>query len=149
MSSATQLTQFLERHSGEILVAALPAVSNARLPWSPINEILAGAEYADQESFAGALAQLAGRDALRLGDVLVTPEGQVAASVISAATPPGLWGLDVGYLVSGLQRAAEMQRVEGERRAERQALTVVATFLAGLVILGWLAPKAARRNALR
>lgn len=149
MTSSPQLTQFLERHAGEILAAAMPAVSDTRLLWSPINEILAGTEYADPESFARTLALLAGRDALRLGDFLVTPEGQLAASVVGAAIPPGLWRLDAGYLVNGLQGAAEMQRVEGERRAEHQALMVVITAAAALVIFGWLVPAAARGRVLR
>ncbi len=135
MDQSSQLTEFLRRHALEIFHAAYPSTTNGRLPWNAIDQILGNVPPAGFDDFASALVEMAESDSLRLADLVSTPEGQALVQIAVAGVPP-LWRLDLNFLSAGLQRAAEMQLIEGERAAGRQALLIL---LIGLVVAGSIA----------
>jgi hypothetical protein len=83
------------------------------------------------EALASELYEDAGFKALRLATFLNSPDGQLIAEAVGLVLP---LGPDYDLWVAAMQRAAQMQYVEGSKPAARFALAASGAFLV-LVLL--------------
>lgn len=132
MTKQEQIAEFLNTHIVWPRIAYGFGLWDAELPWGdPICNPARGPRPSVDE-LARELLGIAEFRALQLGTWFSTTDGQVIAEAVEMVTPP-FYSEDVELLVAALQRAAQLQQVEGQQAAGRNAL--VAIGVAALVAL--------------
>ena len=126
-----QIAEFLDTHIVWPRAHAF-GLWDAERPWAgPIyNPVPASRPSVDE--LATELLGIAEFRALQLGTWLSTTDGQVIAEAVEMVTPP-FYSEDVELLVAALRRAAQLQQVEGQQAAGKNAL--IAIGVAALVAL--------------
>lgn len=134
MTKQEQIADFLDSHIVWPRATHGCGPWDADFPWAgpPCNSTRAPRPSVDE--LAHELLGIGEFRALQLGSWLSTTDGQVIAQAVEMVTPP-FYSEDVELLVAALQRAAQLQQVEGQQAAGRNALVAIgASALIALVI---------------
>lgn len=124
MTKQEQIAEFLDTHIDWPRVAHGFGLWDAEFPWGGPIYNPAPAPRPSVDELARKLLGIAEFRALQLGTWLSTTDGQVIAEAVEMVTPP-FYSEDVELLVAALQRAAQLQQVEGQQAAGRNALVAI------------------------
>lgn len=124
MNKQEQIAEFLDAHIAWPRVVYGFERWDAEPPcgWPVYNPALAVRPSVDE--LARELLGITEFRALQLGTWLSTTDGQVVAEAVEMVTPP-FYSEDVELLVAALQRAAQLQQVEGQRAARRNVMIAI------------------------
>ncbi|HUX05041.1 MAG TPA: hypothetical protein VMV53_09100 [Acidimicrobiales bacterium] len=143
MTTRQRIAEVLTKHVDEVRGVAGEHLRDPRGPLSGIEYITGGQVRPGVDEAARLILGILADEGLRLGNALRTPEGQVFAEVVTIAAP-GLWGVDLSYLVEVLQRAAAIEHDE-DREVALQFLRV-STLIAVLAAASYAWLRATQRG---
>lgn len=124
MTKQQQIADFLDAYVRWPRATAGVSFWENEFPWVQASYGPFPAQRPTVDELAHELLQCVEFRALQLGTWLGTTDGKIVADAIEMVMPP-FYRQDAELLVAGLQRAAQLQREEGQRAAGRNALATI------------------------